>query len=325
MADTILNFTSFPITVSATAFFDADHPYAQPTLETGITGIFELETDSTVDISFPPWIVESEATIQYNHVDISFPAWDVEATGVVGIVASVDISFPTWQVEAANLDLAGNSGVAFPPWRVDARGTVGIVATVDILFPSWEVLAAGHQDIIAAVAIDFPPWIVDVYARSLTLIRYKTPAMNANHYGVTEYMNWNFNSYANLNGKLLAVKGDGLYEAGGDKDGGLDIDSMIFFGITDMHRDIMRTAREAWITVRANGDLVFVMRLDEHTEYEYLLERVVGEQNAHELRAEPGRGINNRFVTFGFKNKSGCYFELDSIKVYADVSDRRIR
>jgi hypothetical protein len=327
MAITTITFTSAPLTVSMGGVFVTE-PLGMVPLPATIGATFDLTLPNFANLSFPPWAVDGEGIYEFNAAELSFPPWIVEGEGQVGIVGSADLSFPRWLVDGSAYDIAAEGHVYFPLWQVTGEGIVSIIGSASLVMPRWRVSAEGIHNIIGTAAIAFPSWLVDGYGRRITHIIRKTIAANGLHYGVTEYGGWDFNSYANRNGKLLAANSNGLHEIGGDKDGGphgLNIDSHIFLGMTDMHKQIMKFAREVWFTVRANGDLALVLRLDEHTEYEYLIERVSGEEHAHELRAKPGRGIRNRYITFGLKNKSGCYFEIDSMRVYADVSDRRIR
>jgi len=327
MAITTLAFTSSPLTSTVSAMMTTV-PLGMVPLTGTISLSFDLSLPAFVDISIPRLIVSAQGAVENNRVDVTLPSFEVEAVGYTGIVGSVDVTLPSFIVESHILEISGSGDVRIPILRVSASGIVGIVGSVNVTIPKWIVLAPGFQNIVGTVGIELPPFIVDAYGRRISLVNYKTSVMNASNYGVTEYGRWNFNSYANLNGKLLAANGNGLFEAGGGKDGGqygISIDSEMILGLTDMHKQIMKFAREAWFTVRADGDLALVLRLDEDTEYLYLLERIVGKENAHELRAKPGRGIRSRYISFGLKNLSGSYFMVESMRVYSDVSDRRIR
>jgi len=207
---------------------------------------------------------------------------------------------------------------------MNAHGYAGVVGSGAMAFPLPILEGVGFLEVIGRGMTEFPlPRMVGFGKEIPITILYKGVAMNASHFAVSEYKDFPFNSFAYFNGQYLGANADGIFTLGGGKDNGKDIDAQIELPPIDFGEGFIKRAREAWLTYRADGQLVLVLRLDEHETWESALE-LVGNKS-HEERAKIARGIKNRFIGFGIRNQAGCDFDLESLRVLVDPIQRRGR
>lgn len=142
-------------------------------------------------------------------------------------------------------------------------------------------------------------------------------ALNATNFAVTEYTDFGFNSFAVLDGKYYGANENGIYLLGGNTQDGKPIQSEIKSGSIDMGIKMKQIPRQAWITGRNAGSLIFTVEDEEGIVHEYDIKDIA--TDLHEMRVKFGRGIKGRFFKFGLKNKAGMDFDIDSIRVIAEV------
>jgi hypothetical protein len=148
--------------------------------------------------------------------------------------------------------------------------------------------------------------------------------VNVENRAVTEYLNYSFNSLAKINGIFYGARDDGIWKLEGNKDNGLEINAEILSGVFDFWAGVKTKPRKAWLTFRADGRVVLYVVRDEKEVWEeefpglYFLEKI------GEAGTTIAKGIKERFLAFGIKNKGGSDFEIDSLRILVDKL-RRVR
>ena len=143
-----------------------------------------------------------------------------------------------------------------------------------------------------------------------------TIVMNTLNGAVTEYSRFAFQSITpNLAGSAL-----GLFALGGDTDAGEPIVGRIDTGARDWGTTHLKQVAVAYFSLRqTSGEAVFRVGVEGGRSYPY----PVVLRGKGVSRAEPGRGIRENFLSFGFEVPGGQAFVLSGIDVDIRSSQTR--
>ena len=143
-----------------------------------------------------------------------------------------------------------------------------------------------------------------------------TIVMNTLNGAVTEYSRFAFQSITpNLVGSAL-----GLFALGGDTDAGEPIVGRIDTGARDWGTTQLKQIAAAYFSLRqTSGEAVFSVGVEGGRSYPY----PVVLRGKGVSRAEPGRGIRENFLSFGFEVPDGQAFVLSGIEV--DIRSSKTR
>lgn len=141
-----------------------------------------------------------------------------------------------------------------------------------------------------------------------------TISINTKIIAVTEYTNFNFNSYAKFNGRYIAANLTGIFELGGADDNGANIDSSLKTGTVDIYNGNVNRLRDAYVTFSSDGDIKLITVGNETTSRPYLKTNAVVSK-IHERRIVFERGIDDRFFSFELLNSGGSTFDINSLRV----------
>ncbi|MBS0453945.1 MAG: hypothetical protein JSS14_21805 [Proteobacteria bacterium] len=147
----------------------------------------------------------------------------------------------------------------------------------------------------------------------------ETWVLNVDSLGSTEYTNYNFNSYAFINGVYCGANNAGLFELDGDRDdGNAPIRAMIDFGLRDADNQQKKTWGQCYLGVSAKGNL-FVKIVAEGKEYVYKTRSY--STDMQQQRVTFGKGLRTNYVQPILYNEDGADFELDTVTFeVADLS-----
>jgi hypothetical protein len=140
-----------------------------------------------------------------------------------------------------------------------------------------------------------------------------TIVLNTLTSAVSEY-DWAFQSITPTH----AGDATGLYALGGDTDNGQPIASSIVTGKTLCGSSLKKRIQMVYLSIRGAGFgllRVFGEILD--WSYEFPV------RDAGQSRAQPGKGIRENYLAFGYQNVDGADFTLDRIEVDLVASDTR--
>lgn len=282
-----------------------------------VTGRFGLRGE----IDFPLFRVSGQGKTGHAiRGEIVFPVFDVSGQGTTNRLSSGLIEFPVFVVQGqATQHFGGQGAIDFKPFRVLGFGYTGLIGTGEIVFPAPVIagraffLARGQGSIV------FPAFVVSGYARASVRDRL-TIAMNVQNKAVTEYLDYGFNSFASIHGVFYGARDDGIWKLEGEKDNGIEIDSEILSGVFDFWIGGKTKPRKAWLTFRGDGRMILKVVIDEkevwEDEFPAFLDRI------GEAGTTIAKGIKERFLAFGIKNKNGTDFEVDSLRILVDKLGR---
>lgn len=131
---------------------------------------------------------------------------------------------------------------------------------------------------------------------------------------VSEYAGFDFQSITPTHaGSAL-----GLYELGGDSDAGAPIVAEVVTGTTIWSEIKRKFMDSVYFAMTGSGTSTMTVKTP-NAEYEYAFDV----RSNGVSRAQPGRGIRENYLAFGYSNTDGADFRLDRIEVPQNPSKNR--
>lgn len=195
--------------------------------------------------------------------------------------------------------------------RVDVSDELGLTDTeaVQALFAPTVTEGLGFSLGFVSPTGDFTVW-----------------AVNSVTGAVTEYTNFQFNSFAEMYPHYLGASSTGLYELDGDDDAGTNIIPRIRSGYQQFGANIEGGSRAqlvsldaAYLAMRGEGDYVLKVRLASGEEYCYS----ACVDSMRTARVSLGRGMRARYIAFELEGE-GDDFDLESLEFLPLSLDRRV-
>lgn len=148
---------------------------------------------------------------------------------------------------------------------------------------------------------------------------FTTWAINTKVGAVTEYSNYEFNSFAQLERKYLGATSSGLYELNGLDDDGTNIVAHLKSGFLQFAGSHFTTFKAAYLGVRGAGDFVFRILTGDGKTYNY----AVTAKSMETTKIHLGKGLRARYFAFELIS-TGQDFDLDSIEFVPLATKRRV-
>lgn len=149
--------------------------------------------------------------------------------------------------------------------------------------------------------------------------------MNAETKAASKFLNYPFNSFAEVNGVLYAASQDGIYQVTGDDDEGTNIDARIESGLLDFGVSYLKRITDAYIGYASDGTVVLKMVSTyggQKRELVYTL-REQTSTSAREGKLKLARKTKALFWKFELLNSDGASLELDAIRFLPLITSRR--
>lgn len=296
------------------------------------------------DLRIPLWAMEGFGAGCGEWV---IPLWTIEGVGTVGVVGRGEwalplpviagegmeheigggnLLIPLWTIQGeGKQSVFGGGDLMIPAFRIEGHGYAGVIGGGDLAFPLWTIQGTGIALATGGGDLRIPLWVINGYGRVIAAKEIVLPlVMNINNKAVTEYLNFAFNSLCKFNGKFYAANRNGIYLLEGESDDTTPIEARIKTGVLDLGQPAIKRPRYAWMTYRAPKGIVLFVQTDEEEEI-WEEEFPVIWEKIHEARAKIARGLKNRFMTFGLKNKDGSAFDIDTLRIFGDVIAHRRR
>ena len=146
-----------------------------------------------------------------------------------------------------------------------------------------------------------------------------TWAINLSNGAVTEYTNFDFNSFAYMGRKYLAANEDGLFELDGADDAGTDIVARMKSGIMQVGQGRLSSIKGIYLGLRGEGDWLLKVVADDDKTYIYS----VAAKSMKTTKVEVGKGLRARYFSYELVS-TGQEFDMDSIEFLPIVNKRRV-
>lgn len=144
--------------------------------------------------------------------------------------------------------------------------------------------------------------------------------MNTENFAVSEYQNYPFNSFAEINKQYYGANGNGIYLLEGSDDAGTNIDATFTVGKISFGNTMSR-ADNAYLALRSDGAMLLKTVADDGVERWYELES--SDWTLRDMRVKMGRGVKSRYWQFTISNVDGANFEVDELVLLPIILKRR--
>lgn len=148
---------------------------------------------------------------------------------------------------------------------------------------------------------------------------FTTWAMNTRTAAVTEYRNYDFNSFARVGNKYLGASESGLYELLGDDDDGTDIVATIRSGFAQWAGAHLHGFKAAYLAVRGEGQFVLRLITGDGNTFNY----TVSMDDMRTTKMNMGKGLRARYFAFELVS-AGQDFDLESLEFVPLAAQRRV-
>ena len=158
-----------------------------------------------------------------------------------------------------------------------------------------------------------------------------TVAINLNTLAPSQYENYNYNSFCELNGKVYGASSSGIFEL---ETGEVDINSNISttpiaaeiqIGPTDLGIRTEKRLRKCVVSLEADGPVKMSVQANEESGGAVEVQQIPGskESKEHAIQLPFVREMRGRYFTFNFQNINGSHFSLNNIEVFIEILLRK--
>jgi len=143
---------------------------------------------------------------------------------------------------------------------------------------------------------------------------YLTLAMNLKNLAISQYINYNFNSFAEINGTFIGFNEDGIFDLDNTQDDdNTNIDAFAELVTSDWGIPNLKRIRKIRAGYEAAGDIRLILTADEGTEQSFTLAPTTT-GNIQTDGSMTGRRIQvGRHWKIKIENTLGCDFSLDTL------------
>lgn len=139
--------------------------------------------------------------------------------------------------------------------------------------------------------------------------------MNTRNQGVSQYINYDFDSIVEFNGQVIGFNSNGIHQLfAGNDDNGAKIYARFDLPLTNMGTMRNKWLRAVYLSLSADGKIQVTAKDDEHFEHTY--EAIPLKLNKqHIVRVTGGRNFNKgSHYSFSIENVDGSDFDIDTIQ-----------
>lgn len=288
-----------------------------PTLEAGNNGasidLLMLELDALLTVGVSGQFVGT------------LPILTNEATGFLSILATGNSTFPAFTLEAVGL---GENQGAFsgniPKVYTVAMGFSGGVAALAAQAPVLSLNAIGYGPYVGTAGLILEPVHLDADGFSAVAAALRTWVLNLRKKGLTEYNNFNFNSYAEYRETVLAAGPAGIVKLSAtNTDAGTAIGAQVRTGAESFGTSYNKRVPRIYVGYSTDGAMHFSTITSQDGKRTYLLPHN-GITKIQQRRVPVGRGPKSPYWQYEFANVAGSDFLLEHVQVYPEKTSRRV-
>lgn len=240
---------------------------------------------------------------------------------------------PTIEIDGTGQITPRGTGVLeIPKLLLAGVGTTGSAGIGQLVIPIFQFVGAGYPVPEGFGAFTLP--LFTFAGDAFNAVLYQTVVVNTRHFAVSEYVNFNFDSFCEFpEGNFLAAGPSGLmqlYSTTG-LDNGSRIDAELQFGTADFEEANIKNCPDGYINFRGNGSVEVDALVDERQDPAsgqespdiYLIQGIAdGRLRSYKFKMSRFRQGNN--WRFSIKNYNGSSMDIDEVAVFYDVLSRRV-
>lgn len=210
-------------------------------------------------------------------------------------------------------------------WQITAIQSSS--AILHVLVADTTAFADGASDYLKIVQalLDGAQFGITLFTGQDTYVAW---VMTAATRAMRRYVNYPFNSFGTLNGRLCGANANGIYWLDGDTDAGASIPALVRTGLLDFGSRQLKQMDRAYLGYTSDGTLglkvITTSETGDKVEYTYLMTATAA--NApREQRVKIGRGMRSVYWQFELVNDAtGSSFELHDVTVLPITLARRV-
>lgn len=261
-----------------------------------------IESLSIADAVSMPWRVSASVSEQLELLDALSRFLGARIDDVMAVVEALSYKYFMYPALAETVQITDtlSRGLLL---RIVANDTIEI----------------DHNDAIKMLFRPILDEVVEIVSMYLDPEGITTWTVNLAHGGVTEYTNYNFNSFARVGNNYIAASADGLYELDGADDAGTDIITRLKSGMLQFGKSNYSSFKGVYLGARGGGDWVLKLVTGDGKSYTYSVEA----RTMETTKVNIGKGLRARYFSFELIS-TGQDFDLDSIEFIPIVARRRV-
>lgn len=256
--------------------------------------------------------------------DLVAPVPLLVAAGESGNVLTIIARAPVPLLVATGISPAIiTAALSAPIPRLLATGIAGNVGTADLAAIVPTLVAAGYPAYTITASLVAPKPRLVAYGVIVATANYRTWVINARKNAPTEYTGWQFDSFAQFNGKVYAVSSAGLVELDtSTNDAGTAITGTVRTGANSFGTSHLKRVPRIYVGGQFKGDVTFRTITSEGGTREYLLP-YNHLDSVQQRRVPIGKGPKSRYWQFELAFADDDV--VDNILVYPTVLRRRVQ
>lgn len=202
-------------------------------------------------------------------------------------------------------------------------GGAGATGGVAASLPTLVAELAGYTSTYGTTVVNLPRPFTMRATNAVTWTYQTTYVTNTTTFAPTVYADYGFNSFAEVNGRFLAAKADGIYAVNeGDLDQTTPISAEFATGALDFGIRELKRPENIYATYSTDGPLKVSVTADKGTTYSYRMNESKGE--FAQRRVAIGKGQRGKHWKIAVSNYEGEYFSFSSLDAVFAQTARRI-
>lgn len=278
-------------------------------------------TVSTCSCTIPMFTVnDTEMENTTKNLDESLPMLTLSAYSLTGQVCSGDCDIPFLDINASLLTgTKARGNIILPIYTI--KGRTSNIGIFNESLPFFSVEGYAHGPLVSTLNVTLPIFEIAAYLKSSST-EFKSYALNTKNNALTEYENYNFNSFCVFQGKSIGASSSGLMILEGASDNGTDIDASLNVGITDFRLANLKKITDVYLSVKGNGNLTLTVTTDDGVSTDYNV--ITINTRTKTSKANIGKGKKGRYWELAISNVDGSDFELHDINLNVELLGRKV-
>ena len=257
--------------------------------------------------------------------DLRVPARTADADLLNGAVFTGALTFPDWRVTSVvSVQSIYEAALLVRRWSVHGEALAGAYYTAALETLPYEISGVAFGEYLLTGAITWPSRIISAAVIAQGTDTFRTWALNLTNKALTEYDNFEFNSYAVFRGTAYSAGAEGVVpHTGEDDDNGVSIVALGRTGKEGFGTSYNKRLPRLYLVYKTLGDMKVSTFTSQDGQRVYLLaaNAIAGVQTR---RVPIGRGPKSPHWQIEFTNPNGEDFLVTSLQAYPERSRRRV-
>lgn len=253
-------------------------------------------------------------------IDVTLPRITDEFISIVHILANIDNTLPSivdylHSVHDVNISCA----VELPSITCDIVSVTGAMCTLECSIPSITAVISGIADALADIQCSIPSITASIQAR-VPAVRTTLHLNMLQKEVITSFTNYDFLSYAVINGRSVGGSADGFYVLEGSTDNGTNIDLAVVTPALSFGTYLMKKVRGFRLGGISSSKVIFTAT-DGITTWPVEISLVNQGKPKYALGYFTHLTMGD-FLTFAMYNKNGADLFVTDVDLYMQVLEK---